>query len=139
MFNFIKSYFKRCKIPTKQEIQEYYQKYLLSHRHPGTKVFHFIGNMWVLGSSFSMILRVFSYQEYWWLLFLPFWMWFGIYFWAWPSHKWIEKNSPATFKANPLLTKICDWKMNYELLTGKLKWDTRTLFRNWGKNRSNRS
>lgn len=128
IYKFIIEYFKRCKIPTKQVIKEYYPIYLKSHRHPINKAFHFCGNMFILGQILTYFyLGIFKTPLF--FIPLPFVMWFEIYIFAWFGHFVFEKNKPATFKANPLLTKICDWKMNYDLLRGKLKWDTRTLFR----------
>lgn len=122
IYNFVVSYFKRCKIPTKQEIKEYYSgPYLAAHRHPLNKLVHFVGNCFILGVLIGLILQGV-------LLLLPLMLiiaWFGIYIFAWPAHRFIERNKPATFKTNPVLTKICDWIMCSQLILGKLSWDTR--------------
>lgn len=116
----ILNYFKRCRIPTKQEIDEYYPKYLKAHRSVGNKICHFVGN--ILTWSFIIFISFLSINVT--LLFgimfiaSPFIVYIG----AWPGHKFFEKNQPATFKQNPILTKICDNIMMYQLISGKLKW-----------------
>jgi hypothetical protein len=120
--NFIIDYCKRLKIPKKQEILEYYPKYLLAHKNPINKSLHIFGNF--LTVVFIAAVIFFS-QINLLLLFLLFFTPFIVYFGAWPGHFWFEKNKPATFKVNPLLTKTCDWIMIWQLLTGKLKLDTR--------------
>ena len=116
------NYFKRCKIPTKQQLVEYYPLYLREHTDPVNKILHVIGNFLTIAYIFYICyLSVIS------LFFLPLLALvpFIVYIGAWPGHLKFEKNKPATFKSNPVLTKICDWIMIYELLMGKLKLDTR--------------
>lgn len=120
--NFIIDYCKRLKIPKKQEILEYYPKYLLAHKNPINKVLHIFGNFLTVGFIAAVL---FFSQINLLLLFLLFFTPFIVYLGAWPGHFWFEKNKPATFKINPLLTKTCDWIMIFQLLTGKLKLDTR--------------
>lgn len=119
---FLINYFKRMKIPKKQEILEYYPKYLLAHKNPINKLLHVLGN--ILTLIFVGIVLFYSYTYLIILLLLIFTP-FVVYIGAWPGHFLFEKNKPATFKINPLLTKICDWLMISELLNGKLKLDTR--------------
>jgi hypothetical protein len=38
-------YFKRLRVPKKQEIIEYYPRYLLSHKNPINKLLHIFGNV----------------------------------------------------------------------------------------------
>lgn len=90
----------------------YYQKYLTFHKKLGTKILHAVGNVATLG----FIISIFAYNmSLWWLIFSPF----IIYFFAWPSHWWIEKNKPAAFK-NPIYAKIADWRMMVDLIRGKV-------------------
>jgi hypothetical protein len=44
-----------------------------------------------------------------------------VYLFAWPAHRFLEKNKPATWTVNPLITKACDWIMMYDMLRGKIK------------------
>jgi hypothetical protein len=119
---FLVDYFKRLSIPSKKELIEYYPKYLLAHRNPINKLLHVIGNFLTVG--YVLYIIYLSTINIWFaplLLLTPFVVYIG----AWPGHFKYEKNEPATFKVNPVLTKTCDWIMIYELFTGKLKLDTR--------------
>ena len=119
---FIIDYFKRLSIPTKQQLFDYYPKYLLAHKNPINKFLHVIGNFltvaYILFIVYLIVLNIYFAPL---LLLTPFVVYIG----AWPGHFVYEKNEPATFKVNPVLTKACDWIMIYELFTGKLKLDTR--------------
>ena len=119
---FVIDYCKRLQIPSKKELVEYYPKYLLAHADPTNKILHVIGNL--LTVAFVFIVVYLTAKNY---LFLPLLLLtpFVVYIGAWPGHFLYEKNEPATFKVNPVLTKTCDWIMIYELVTGKLKLDTR--------------
>lgn len=119
---FIIDYFKRLQIPTIAELKEYYPKYLLAHTNPINKILHVFGNL--LTVAFVVFVLYLTTINY---LFLPLLLLtpFVVYIGAWPGHFVYEKNEPATFKVNPVLTKTCDWIMIYELVTGKLKLDTR--------------
>lgn len=119
---FIVDYFKRLSIPTKKQLKEYYPIYLQAHKDPINKVLHVIGNFLTISYVFyifylSNINPLFLFL----LIFTPFVVYIG----AWPGHFKFEKNKPATFKTNPVLTKACDWIMIYQLITGKLNLDTR--------------
>jgi hypothetical protein len=119
---FIIDYFKRLSIPSKQELMEYYPKYLLAHRNPINKLLHVFGNFltvaYVIYIMYLMMISIWFTPL---LLLTPFIVYVG----AWPGHFKYEKNEPATFKVNPIITKMCDWIMIYELFTKKLKLDTR--------------
>jgi len=119
---FIIDYFKRLSVPTKQELSGYYPKYLLAHKNPVNKILHVFGNFLTVAYVFYIIYLLTIN-----ILFLPLLLLtpFIVYVGAWPGHFKYEKNEPATFKSNPLLTKACDWIMIYQLFTGKLKLDTR--------------
>ena len=45
---------------------------------------------------------------------------FVVYPFAWTGHYLFEKNKPAAF-SNPIKAKICDWKMLYDIIKGKIK------------------
>lgn len=93
--------------------KEFYQFYLSEHSHRGTKIFHFVGTFLVF---FVIGYVVYSGKERF-LWYLPI---FG-YGFAWLSHAIFEKNKPATFKY-PIWSLISDFKMFFDLLTGKVKF-----------------
>ena len=93
--------------------REFYQFYLSEHSKPMTRIFHFIGTFLI----FVVIVYVIWSGKERFLLYIPI---FG-YGFAWFSHAVYEKNKPATFKY-PLWSLISDFKMFFELLTGKLKF-----------------
>jgi len=111
-------YFQRMRIPTRKEIREYYPKYLMAHRNPVNKLMHIFGNLLTVAFIVSVTLCSFKIS----FLFLPLFILtpFVVYIGAWPGHKLFEKNKPATFYMNPLLTKTCDWVMMKDLVTGKI-------------------
>ena len=94
------------------KLSNYYKGYLELHKHPKTRLLHFIGQ-WV---TLFFIGFVF-YNWYWYLIpLIPF----VIYPFAWSGHYFFEKNKPAAFK-NPWLAKLSDWRMFLEISTGKIK------------------
>ncbi|QQV03621.1 MULTISPECIES: DUF962 domain-containing protein [Chryseobacterium] len=94
---------------------EFYQFYLTEHSKTGTRVFHFIGTFLVL---LVIGYVIYSGKERF-LWYVPI---FG-YGFAWLSHAMIEKNSPATFRY-PLWSLISDFRLFFELLTGKQKFNS---------------
>ncbi len=92
---------------------EFYRFYLTEHSKTGTRVLHFIGLLLV----FFVIGYVISSGKERFLWYVPI---FG-YGFAWLSHAVIERNKPATFKY-PLWSLISDFKLFFELLTGKQKF-----------------
>ena len=124
-FKFLRAYLSRCKIPTKQEVKDFFPEYLENHKHPANKAIHLYGNGAVVGSIAAMIIALFVSKA--WLLvgLILLVAWFGIYPFAWAGHYLFEKNEPATFKANPLVTKACDWIMCWKLIKGSIRFDTR--------------
>ena len=89
---------------------EYYAKYLTYHKKTGTRILHCIGNV------ATLLYIMFCIPDFLWgLVFAPF----IIYLFAWPSHWWIEGNRPAAFK-NPILAKMADWRMMFDMIRGKL-------------------
>ena len=104
-------------------LNQYYKEvYLPLHKHPLTKLLHFWGQL----NSYAIlaIIIVACLHGHWLaLLALPV-AWCAVYPYAWYSHLVIEKNTPAAFKA-PVWAKLSDMRMFYEVITGKLKLDTR--------------
>ncbi|WBV61133.1 DUF962 domain-containing protein [Chryseobacterium camelliae] len=93
--------------------KEFYLFYLTEHRKTGTRIFHFIGTLLV----FVVIGYVISSGKERFLWYIPI---FG-YGFAWLNHALIEKNKPATFKY-PLWSLVSDFRLFFELLTGKQKF-----------------
>lgn len=95
--------------------KEFYRFYLTEHRKTGTRVFHFLGILLV----FFVIAYVISSGKERFLWYIPI---FG-YGFAWLSHALIEKNRPATFRY-PLWSLVSDFRLFFELLTGKEKFSS---------------
>lgn len=93
--------------------REFYQFYLTEHSKTGTRIFHFIGTLLV----FVVIGYVISSGKERFLWYIPI-VGYGF---AWFSHAVIERNKPATFKY-PLWSLISDFRLFFELLTGKQKF-----------------
>lgn len=93
----------------------FYKFYLTEHSNKWTRIFHFMGT----GLLFVVIFYVLSSGKERFLWYLPI---FG-YGFAWFSHAVFEKNKPATFKY-PVWSLLADFKMFFELLTGKEKFQT---------------
>ncbi|MCG7280780.1 DUF962 domain-containing protein [Chryseobacterium taklimakanense] len=92
---------------------QFYQFYLTEHSKMWTRIFHFVGTFlvfWVLGFV------IYSGKERF-LWYLPI-VGYGF---AWFSHAVFEKNKPATF-TYPLWSLLSDFRMFFELLTGKIKF-----------------
>lgn len=90
--------------------EDYYKKYLTFHTKPATRWLHVLGNIATVYYVYLCIT-----QCLWGLPLTPF----VIYLFAWPSHWWIEKNKPAAFR-NPIMAKMADWRMMFDMFRGKL-------------------
>lgn len=95
--------------------KEFYRFYLTEHSKMGTRIFHFIGTLLV----FFVIGYVISSGKERFLWYVPIFR----YGFAWFSHAVIEKNKPATFRY-PLWSLISDFRLFFELLTGKEKFNS---------------
>ena len=93
--------------------KDFYQFYLTEHSKLMTRVFHFVGT--------ALLFVVIGYVIYSgkerFLWYLPI-VGYGF---AWFSHLVFEKNKPATFKY-PLWSLLSDFKLFFELITGKQKF-----------------
>ncbi|HMM81412.1 MAG TPA: DUF962 domain-containing protein [Pyrinomonadaceae bacterium] len=90
---------------------EFWDFYLTEHRHPLTRVLHFIG------TSLGIVLLI-------WLVWSGLWYFFPLcfvcgYAFAWTAHFLVEKNRPATFKY-PGWSFISDYKMVWYMLTCRI-------------------
>ena len=94
------------------KLSDYYKGYLKLHRHPKTRLLHFIGQWFTLFFAGFVF-----YNWYWYLIpFIPF----VIYPFAWSGHYFFEKNEPAAF-TDPVKVKLSDWIMFKDILLGRLK------------------
>jgi hypothetical protein len=90
---------------------EFWDFYVLEHSQPMTRYFHFVGT--TLGMV--MVAWFIKGGDY---LYIP--LGFVVaYAFAWFSHFFIEKNTPATFKY-PFWSLISDYKMVWYMLTGRM-------------------
>jgi hypothetical protein len=92
---------------------EFYPFYLSEHRHPVSRVLHFIGTWCAITCLVCFIVT----GQLLWLL--------GVavagYSFAWAGHFWFEHNRPATFRY-PFYSLASDFRMWWELNLGKLKF-----------------
>ncbi|OPB98901.1 hypothetical protein BAS10_04315 [Elizabethkingia meningoseptica] len=93
--------------------KDFYQFYLNEHRNSTCRILHFTGTALVFALLFYSLFS----ERYYLLWFLPV---VG-YAFAWIGHAFFEKNKPATF-TYPLWSLISDFKLFFELLTGKQKF-----------------
>lgn len=110
----------KIEIPTKKEILEYYPKYLEAHRNPWNRRMHVLGNIATV--SFIATVLFLTINNSFLFLILMLLAPHVVYLFAWPGHFYFEKNKPATFIMNPLLTKSCDWVMMKDIITGRIPW-----------------
>ena len=90
---------------------EFYPFYLGEHSDRTSRRLHFIGSSLAI-VFFGMFIASFN----------PLWlvaMLIAGYGFAWTGHYFFEHNRPATFKY-PLYSLAGDWRMYWELLTGKI-------------------
>lgn len=95
------------------DFEDYYQKYLSLHQNKWNKMMHLLGNVITI---FFIIFCIYN-KHYFSILVSPF----IIYIFAWTGHLYFEKNKPATWNSNFILTKLCDWKMCYQMIMGRLR------------------
>jgi hypothetical protein len=89
----------------------FYPFYLSEHSDRMTRRLHFAGSALAL----VCLVMLFVTMNPWWLL-------AGVlcgYGFAWIGHFVFEKNQPASFK-QPLFSFMGDWKMFWQILTGKI-------------------
>ena len=94
--------------------EEYYQHYLSLHQNKTCSRLHVVGQL----ATISFLAFIVYMGGWFWLLLpaLPF----VVYPFAWTGHFVFEKNKPAAFK-NPLWAKVCDWRMLWDILRGKIE------------------
>jgi hypothetical protein len=92
---------------------EFYPFYLSEHRHPVSRVLHFIGTWFAVLCLIALLLT--GALE-----------WLGAallagYIFAWIGHFRFERNRPATFRF-PFYSLAADFRMWWELNLGKLRF-----------------
>jgi len=99
-----------AELPRIQSFSEFWPYYLGEHRHPLSRVLHYVGTIASWGALLAGIL-----VSPWLLIAIPF-VGYGP---AWIGHFLIEKNKPATF-GYPLWSIRGDYKMFGLAMTGRL-------------------
>ena len=90
---------------------EFYPFYLGEHRNPTCRALHFTG------TSLALVLLVAAVvNQRWWLTLAALLVGYAF---AWAGHFFFEHNRPATFQY-PLFSFMGDWRMWWEILTGRL-------------------
>jgi hypothetical protein len=94
-------------------LKEFYPFYLSEHFNRVSRWLHFVG------TSIALVLLVTAFvTPMWWLVAVAF---IQGYAFAWVGHFFFEHNKPATF-AYPWLSFLGDWRMWWEMLTGKIRF-----------------
>ena len=96
-----------------ESFRDYYPYYLGEHANPRCRQLHFAGTSIVIGLALAAGFT----GNPWLLLGTPV----AGYGFAWVGHFGFEKNRPAAFK-NPIWSLMGDFKMFFELATGKLSF-----------------
>lgn len=98
---------------TYRSLEEFYPYYLGEHSNRTCRRLHFIGTSLGLVMMATGLVTLNG-----WLILAAF---IQGYAWAWVGHYFFEHNKPATFKY-PWLSFKGDWKMWWDMLTGKIKF-----------------
>jgi hypothetical protein len=94
-----------------QSFAEFYPFYLSEHSRRETRRIHFVGSALAL---LCLLWALLSGEARWFLAAV-----LCGYAFAWFGHFFFEKNRPATFRY-PLYSLMGDWKMFWQILTGKI-------------------
>ena len=95
---------------------EFWPHYVLAHRHPVTRSFHFTGTLLAWGLVVAAVLLRNG-----WLVVAALVVPYAL---AWFSHFFVEHNRPATF-GHPLWSWLADQKMVALMLVGKMADEVR--------------
>lgn len=94
-----------------QSFAEFYPFYLSEHADRRTRRIHFVGSALAL---LCLLWALLSGEARWFLAAV-----ICGYGFAWTGHLFFERNRPATFRY-PLYSLMGDWKMFWQILTGKM-------------------
>ena len=97
--------------PRYTTLDEFYPFYLSEHSNRTSRRLHFVGSSLVLGWVGVALMTL----NPWWLLAALV----QGYAFAWVGHFFFENNRPATFRY-PLLSFLGDWRMWWQMLTGRI-------------------
>jgi len=98
---------------TYASFREFYPFYLGEHRNHTSRRLHVSGTLLALGlAAAALVSGRFAL-----LWAVPL----AGYAFAWVGHFFFEKNRPATF-THPLYSLCGDFRMAYEVLTGRIRW-----------------
>ena len=97
--------------PRYTTLDEFYPFYLSEHSNRTSRRLHFVGSSLVLGWVGVALMTL----NPWWLLAALV----QGYAFAWVGHFFFEHNRPATF-CYPLLSFLGDWRMWWQMLTGRI-------------------
>ena len=92
---------------------DFYPFYLSEHSNRTSRRLHFVGTSVVVALVAAAVIT-----RSWWLVGVAV---VQAYAFAWVGHFFFERNRPATFRF-PLLSLLCDWRMWWDILTGKLRF-----------------
>ncbi len=96
-----------------QNFDEFYPFYLSEHANRTSRRLHFIGT-----SIAALLLAAALLTGNFWLILLAL---VQGYAFAWVGHFFFEHNKPATFQY-PRLSFMGDWRLWWDILTGKIKF-----------------
>ena len=92
---------------------DFYTFYLSEHSHKVSRRLHFTG------TSIAVVLLITAaITQRWWLIAVAL---VQGYAFAWIGHYFFERNKPATFRY-PAFSLMGDWRLWWEILTGKLRF-----------------
>lgn len=97
--------------PRYTTLDEFYPFYLSEHANRTSRRLHFVGSSLVL---VWLGVAVYTLNPWWLLAALV-----QGYAFAWVGHFFFEHNRPATFRY-PLLSFLGDWRMWWQMLTGRI-------------------
>ena len=98
---------------TYQSLDEFYPFYLSEHSNRTSRRLHFVGT-----SIAAALLVATLLTGNFWLVLIAL---VQGYAFAWVGHFFFEHNKPATFQY-PRLSFMADWRLWWEILTGKIKF-----------------
>lgn len=99
--------------PCPMTFEEYYQYYLSLHQNRWCRRLHILGQL----ATIVLLVFIICMGGWYWLLLLL--LPFVVYPFAWAGHFLFEHNQPAAFK-NPFWAKLCDWRMSWDILRGRI-------------------